>query len=87
MDESQGHEILEAINIFSRKVDERFKKVDERFAQVHKEMAQMRAEMATKDFVDRRFNQLEAKIGTLTNTLENKRVITQDQARDVMIAS
>lgn len=49
--------------------------------------AAIRAGMATKDFVDRRFNQLDAKIGMLTDTLEKKSVISKNEAHNIMIAS
>lgn len=91
--EPTSSDILEAINVFSEKIDGELKGIRKEMTQMRAEMAtkdelaKVRAEVATKDFVDRRFNQLDAKIGTLTNTLEKKDVITKDEAHNIGIAS
>lgn len=82
MDSNDKEEILEAIASLATHMDQRFDRVY--------------AEMATKDFVDRRIaasedrmvaeiHKVDAKVGTLASILEQKTVITADEA-DIVTA-
>lgn len=68
MTEEQFTILLETMHGLSSHLDEQIASVRADMATTA-DLAKLEANMATKDFVDRRFNQLEAKIGTLTDTL------------------
>lgn len=77
MSEPTNQEVLDTLHEVAQMLVER----------IDGESAKIRAEMASKDFVDRRMVQVEAKIGRLTDILERRDSITKDEARDVMLAS
>lgn len=77
MSEPTNQEVLDTLHEVAQMLVER----------IDGESAIIRAEMASKDFVDRRMVQVEAKIGRLTDILERRDSITKDEARDVMLAS
>lgn len=70
-------EVGEAVQALATHMDDELAKVR---GDVKEDFARVRAEMATKDFVDRRVGDVEAKIGVLVDVLEDKQVITPKEA-------
>lgn len=76
--EPTSREILEAIQLFSNKVDEEFKDIRQEMAHMRAEMAtkdelaKVRAEMATKDFVDRRIASAVEEIAPTMRKIDQK---------------
>lgn len=79
--ETSKNEILEAINEFSSKVDERFDKIE--------------ATMVTKDYLDEKLADLrgdlvvlvrkeDTKVGKLIEVLKRRKVISEDETKEIL---
>ena len=74
-----NQEILEVINDFSgkmdekfEKIDERFEKIDERFEKIDKRFDKIEAQMVTKEYLDDKLGDLGGKLMSLMRYGDNK---------------
>jgi len=85
---SQNEDVLEAIGVFSNKVEKRFDKVEGR-------LTKMEANMVTRDLLDEKLNDLKAdltvlmrkedrKLETLIEILRNKQVLSEEESKIVL---
>jgi len=86
--EESKNEILEAINEFSSKVDERFDKVEG-------EISSIKASMVTKDYLDEKMADLrgdlvvlmrkeDTKVGKLIEILKRRKIITEIEEKEIL---
>lgn len=82
------NEILEAINEFSNRVDEKFVEVDKRFNKIE-------ATMVTKDYLDDKLADLrgdlvilmrkeDTKVGKLIEVLKRRKVISEAETKEIL---
>lgn len=86
--ETTNNEILEAINKFSTKTDEKFAKIDERFNKIE-------SSMVTKDYLDEKLVDLrgdlvvlmrkeDTKVGKLIEVLKKHKVISEAEEKEIL---
>lgn len=86
--ETSKNEILEAINEFSNKVDEKFVEVDKRFDKIE-------ANMVTKDYLDSKLSDLRGDLVVLTRKedtkmlklveiLKRRAIITEAEEKEIL---
>ena len=75
MEQTELQAILDALNDFSRKIDERFEKIDERFEKIDERFESLENRMDKRfDKMDERFDRLETKFDAMSIELRE----TQD---------
>lgn len=105
-------DVLETMHSFSSNMDKQLKEVNEKLdthskqinelrsdvAVMRSDVNKTRSEMATKDYIDRRLDNLEVNLGTktkdldkkdsaLVNKLAEKKIVSQDEQKEIVSMS
>ncbi|MEK7546026.1 MAG: hypothetical protein AAB554_03020 [Patescibacteria group bacterium] len=66
-------------------VDKRFDAIDQRFDRLEKRTTAIETGMVTKNYLDEKLGVVGGKISALTNVLQKKGVITEDEKRGIYV--
>lgn len=89
------YDVLDAINDFATKTDERFEGIDKKFENIDKRFNKIEATMVTRDYLDEKLGDLkgdlivtmrkeDAKLRVLIEILRGKSVISEDEEKRIL---
>jgi hypothetical protein len=89
------NEILEAIEMFSNSVSEKFEKIDQRFEIMDKRLNKIESNMVTKEYLDQKIDETKAdiekmirgtddKVKLISEKLTTKKVFTANDRQDIL---